>query len=364
MPASFKVINKNDKESLVADFGEKAIGRVTPVDSSLWWLLLMRMYIKASGDNDFAAEDRTCSSIKRILDHYLIGHFELIPTLLVPDGAFMIDRRMGMYGHPLDIEVLFDAALRSSREILGIEASQDDKKYIKRIDDRISHLVDHIRADYWIDPTRLNSIYRYETEQFGDEIANKYNIHVSSIPNWVYQWMPENSGYFLGNIGPGRMDFRFLTVGNLLAVLTSLAEKSQQEKILRLLEVNWEVLVGSMPIKLCYPALEGKAWHMLTGADGKNTSWSYHNGGNWPTLLWLLIAAAMKMNNKSMAIKAMQIAAKRLSTDDWPEYYDGPFGNLIGKEARKKQVWTAAGFIAAHSILENPDKIKLLIFDN
>jgi hypothetical protein len=81
-------------------------------------------------------------------------------------------------------------------------------------------------------------------------------------------------------------------------------------------------------------------------------------------LLWLLIAAAMKMNNKSMAIKAMQIAAKRLSTDDWPEYYDGPFGNLIGKEARKKQVWTAAGFIAAHSILENPDKIKLLIFDN
>ena len=272
MPASFKVINKNGKESLVADFGEKAIGRVTPVDSSLWWLLLMRMYIKASGDNDIAAEDRTCSSIKRILDHYLIGHFELIPTLLVPDGAFMIDRRMGMYGHPLDIEVLFDVALRSSREILGIDASQDDKKYIKRIDDRIGYLVDHIRADYWIDPTRLNSIYRYETEQFGDEIANKYNIHVSSIPNWVYQWMPENSGYFLGNIGPGRMDFRFLTVGNLLAVLTSLAERSQQEKILRLLEVNWEVLVGSMPIKLCYPALEGKAWHMLTGADGKNTS--------------------------------------------------------------------------------------------
>jgi hypothetical protein len=55
VPASFKVINKNDKESLVADFGEKAIGRVTPVDSSLWWLLLMRMYLKASGDNDIAA---------------------------------------------------------------------------------------------------------------------------------------------------------------------------------------------------------------------------------------------------------------------------------------------------------------------
>lgn len=124
------------------------------------------------------------------------------------------------------------------------------------------------------------------------------------------------------------------------------------------------MLVGSMPIKLCYPALEGKAWHLLTGADGKNTSWSYHNGGNWPTLLWLLIAAAMKMNNKAMAIKAIETAAKRLSADDWPEYYDGQFGNLIGKEARKKQVWTAAGFIVAHSILKNPDKIKLLTFDD
>ena len=66
--------------------------------------------------------------------------------------------------------------------------------------------MDHIRADCWIDPTRLNSIYRYETDQFGDKIANKYNIHVPSIPRWVYQWIQENPGYFLGNIGPGLGD--------------------------------------------------------------------------------------------------------------------------------------------------------------
>jgi hypothetical protein len=50
--------------------------------------------------------------------------------------------------------------------------------------------------------------------------------------------------------------------------------------------------------------------------------------------------------------------------DDWPEYYDGRFGNHVGKEARKKQVWTAAGFMAAHLALENPDKLNLLIFDD
>jgi hypothetical protein len=164
------------------------------------------MYIKASGDKAIAAEDKTCSSIKRILDHYLIGHFELIPTLLVPDGAFMIDRRMGMHGHPLDIEIFFDAAMRSGREILNINASEDDKKYFERIDTRIVHLRDHIRTDYWIELSCLKSISQYETEQFGDEVVNKYNIQPPSIPGWTNRWIPVNGGYFLGNIGPGRID--------------------------------------------------------------------------------------------------------------------------------------------------------------
>ncbi|CAN1293827.1 Alkaline/neutral invertase CINV2 [Linum perenne] len=35
-------------------------------------------------------------------------------------------------------------------------------------------------------------------------------------------------------------------------------------------------LVGEMPIKIAYPAIEG--------CDPKNTRWSYHNGGSWPGL--------------------------------------------------------------------------------
>src|SRR4028118_1288111 len=49
MPASFKVQLFNGKEQLIADFGEQAIGRVTPIDSCLWWLMLLRAYVKATG---------------------------------------------------------------------------------------------------------------------------------------------------------------------------------------------------------------------------------------------------------------------------------------------------------------------------
>ena len=32
------------------------------------------------------------------------GGFDLFPTLLVTDGSCMIDRRMGIHGHPLEIQ--------------------------------------------------------------------------------------------------------------------------------------------------------------------------------------------------------------------------------------------------------------------
>ena len=80
MPASFKTIVKDGEERLLADFGEQAIGRVTPVDSSLWWLLLLRVYVKASGDLEFVAWKKIKQAIHAILDLYLVGHFEVHET--------------------------------------------------------------------------------------------------------------------------------------------------------------------------------------------------------------------------------------------------------------------------------------------
>ena len=44
--------------------------------------------------------------LQSLLQLLLRESFEDFPTLLVPDGSFMIDRRMGVYGHPLEIQVL------------------------------------------------------------------------------------------------------------------------------------------------------------------------------------------------------------------------------------------------------------------
>jgi glycogen debranching enzyme len=117
-----------------------------------------------------------------------------------------------------------------------------------------------------------------------------------------------------------------------------------------------------MPVKVCYPAIQGEQWKILTGADPKNTPWSYHNAAGWPFLLWSMTAAAIKAGYTDLARQALKIAEQRIEKDGWPEYYDGKTNRLIGKEARLYQTWTFAGYMAAYKLLEQPELHEKISF--
>lgn len=361
MPASFKVASNYGEQYLTADFGEHAIARVTPIDSSLWWLILLRTYVKATGDFAFAHQPEFQQGIVLILKLCLADRFDMFPTMLVPDGAFMIDRRMGVYGHPLEIQALFYAALRSARELLA--PNRRGEVYQLIVNHRISTLNHHIRKYYWLDLQRVNEIYRYRGEEFGEAAINKFNIYPDSIPYWLTEWMPETGGYLAGNLGPSQMDFRFFALGNLMSIICSLSSSQESQSIMDLIEQRWDDLVGNMPMKICFPAVEGLEWKILTGCDPKNVPWSYHNGGNWPVLLWLLVAAAIKTGRREIGQRAIDIAEKRLYQDQWPEYYDGKNGRLIGKQARKYQTWTIAGLLVAKHLMDHPQDLEMFCFE-
>lgn len=96
MPASFKVFHDpiRNHETLIADFGESAIGRVAPVDSGFWWIILLRAYTKATGDTSLAERPECQKGMRLILSLCLSEGFDTFPTLLCADGCCMIDRRM------------------------------------------------------------------------------------------------------------------------------------------------------------------------------------------------------------------------------------------------------------------------------
>ncbi|PAN37979.1 hypothetical protein PAHAL_7G138300 [Panicum hallii] len=365
MPASFKVrvipLDGDDdvtEEVLDPDFGEAAIGRVAPVDSGLWWIILLRAYGKCSGDLSVQERIDVQTGIKMILKLCLTDGFDMFPTLLVTDGSCMIDRRMGIHGHPLEIQALFYSSLLCAREMLTPEDGSDD--LIRALNNRLIALSFHIREYYWLDKRKLNEIYRYKTEEYSYDAVNKFNIYPDQIPSWLVEWIPPKGGYFIGNLQPAHMDFRFFSLGNLWSIVSSLATGHQSHAILDLIEAKWSDLVAEMPMKICYPALEDEEWKFITGSDPKNTPWSYHNGGSWPTLLWQLTVACIKMNRPEIAERAVEVSERRIARDKWPEYYDTKRARFIGKQSRLFQTWSIAGFLVAKLLLETPDKSRIL----
>ncbi|KAF5953229.1 hypothetical protein HYC85_011173 [Camellia sinensis] len=365
MPASFKVLfdSHRIKDTLIADFGGSAIGRVAPVDSGFWWIILLRSYTKCTRDHTLSELPQVQRGMKLILNLCLSDGFDTFPTLLCADGCSMIDRRMGIYGYPIEIQALFFFALRCAQQMLKPEGG--GKELIERIDKRITALSFHIQNYYWLDFTQLNNIYRYRTEEYSHTAVNKFNVIPESIPDWVFDFMPLRGGYFIGNVSPARMDFRWFLVGNCIAILSSLATPAQATAIMDLIEERWEDLIGEMPLKITYPALEGHQWRIVTGCDPKNTRWSYHNGGTWPGenkvfLLWLLTAACIKTGRPQIAKRAIELVEQRISKDGWPEYYDGKTGRYVGKQARRYQTWSIAGYLVAKTMIENPSNLLMI----
>lgn len=358
MPASFKIVKDIDnKDRIVADFGERAIGRVAPVDSAMWWMIILRVYVVNSGDLELAHSPAFQKGMRQILQLYLKESFETSPAMLVPDGSFMIDRRMGVSGHPLEIQSLFYGMLQAALELLV--HNDENERLIMVAKHRMQTLRSYVRIYYWLDIGRLNEIHRFGSEEFGPDAKNLFNIYPETIPEWIDGWLPPQTGYFIGNLGPGKMDFRLFSSGNLLAIMFGLATEDQSRQIMKLYETNWDSLIGNMPLKLVYPALAGKEWSMMTGSDPKNVAWSYHNGGSWPMLIWMFAGAAIRAGRDDLAKKVVSMSIERLHNDEWAEYYDGKRGDLIGRRANLNQTWSATSLLVANELIENPDSLAL-----
>lgn len=80
-------------------------------------------------------------------------------------------------------------------------------------------------------------------------------------------------------------------------------------------------------------------------------------------LLWLLTAACIKTGRPQIARRAIDLAESRLSKDHWPEYYDGKHGRYVGKQARKFQTWSIAGYLAAKMMLDDPSHLGMITLE-
>jgi hypothetical protein len=215
------------KGELIADYGQRAIGRVCSVDATLWWPILAYIYVQQTGDRAWAIKPEVQLGLQRFLDLILHPQFREAPTLYVPDGAFMIDRPMDVWGNPLEIQVLLYGALISAAALIKIDLDQKSSSQIDATTHIQLHQFDYAIAwvkrlkrylltHYWVNNKTIQILRRRPTEQYGESVANEYNIQTETIPHWLQAWLGEQGGYLMGNVRTGRPDFRFFSLGNCL----------------------------------------------------------------------------------------------------------------------------------------------------
>ena len=78
-------------------------------------------------------------------------------------------------------------------------------------------------------------------------------------------------------------------------------------------------------------------------------------------LVFQLTVACIKMKRPEVALKAVEVAERRISQDKWPEYYDTKRARFIGKQAQLYQTWSIAGYLVAKLLLANPSAAKSLV---
>ena len=385
---------------LVADYGQRAIGRVCSVDASLWWVILAYIYVQRSGDRAWAVTAEVQIGIQQLLNLILHPSFRDAPTLFVPDGAFMIDRVLDVWGNPLEIQALLYGALLSAVGLIQMDL--DDKGCTENQAEQdlrepenvlmgqqiyrksyaiawLKKLRSYMLKHYWINSKIVQTIRRRPTEQYGDRVANEYNIQTETIPHWLQEWLGERGGYLIGNVRTGRPDFRFFTLGNCLSATFDLISPTQQQSLFHLMHQNQADLFAQMPLRICHPPLENEDWRKKTGYDRKNLPWCYHNAGHWPCLFWFFVIATLrhKLHHKQCQSSVDDLAThlllatnyevllKRLPQEHWAEYFDGPSGVWVGQQARLSQTWTIVSFLLTHHFLKvNPADANIMDLPN
>ena len=135
-------------------------------------------------------------------------------------------------------------------------------------------------------------------------------------------------------------------VGNLLAVLTGVADGARARKVLAAL--RRERVTEPYPVRaVCRPIEEeSPAWRPYLARHRQNFPWQYHNGGIWPFAGGLWVAALARCGQGAAAARALVALARANALDDWA-FNEWLYGLTGVPRGMRGQSWNAASFLIA-----------------
>jgi glycogen debranching enzyme len=297
-------------------------------DSNPWFVIGAVFYARQSGDQAWLKAQ--APALVRALDWCESRDFKkngLMESGECDDWADCLSNR----GNVLFPNVLYRRALQLASEELFPLLPEEAARFAERA----KYVEQAIQSTFWIQPHGT----------FEDATHVKVRTHMSVSLR--------RRPFFLPWVNLFEYGERFDTTGNLMAILTGVATPAQSDAILDY--IHQAGLDRPFPVRVLYPSIrEGESdWRNYYKVFGLNLPDQYHNGGIWPWVGGLYVAALAKCGRPDVARENLGTLAEALRTgkEKWEcnEWLHGLSGVPMGA---KFQAWSAGMFLYAKHAVE------------
>jgi glycogen debranching enzyme len=296
-------------------------------DSNPWFVIGAAFYLERSGDGVWWQS--MADAVVRALDWCECRDFHktgLMNSGECDDWADLLSNR----GRVLFPNVLYAHALRLASGLLAATHPDESRRFAER--DTVVRRA--IQETFWVVPP----------ERVVDESHDKARLHASVTLR--------SRPFFLSWVSLFEYGDRFDTTGNLLAILCGVATEDQTTRILTYIKQTG--LDEPYPVKVLHPPItpDERDWRDYYKVWGCNLPGQYHNGGIWPWVGGLYVAALVKAGRQEQAeyqlgklALALQAGLEPWECREWIHAQSGqPMGSLF-------QAWSAGMMLyAAHVV--------------
>jgi len=303
-------------------------GRITTIDSNLWFLIACQTAFEELGDEAFLERDLT-DVYERTIRHLRSLDSDNCGLLEIPVGGDWTDILDRSY-HILYDEVLWFRALRCASLLCEELGEKDRAASMQR---RANAVRDQLNAHFWWDAEgRRRAVDAYDIHNdVPEEEFPFYQTHLQPFSNHWYH--------------------RFDAFANVLAALMGVADAPRVGRILE--RVRARGLAQVYPLQVLDPPIRPGEWDAHSLDAAKEPLLEYHNGGIWPLAggFWILLLSELGFTEEAEANLARLAAGLRAggaSDGEWGfhEYFHGQTGAPGGKPW---QTWSAAAYVLGYA---------------
>lgn len=306
------------------------------VDANLWYILGHFLHFKQTGDRDFLC--RHWPSIDRALTWLEYQDMNDCGLLEVPEAGDWMDLLAVRYNVLYDNVLYYAASL--AHEQMAAALPPDTDVYQPTVSADGIH--ERINLLMWIDRC-------WVAEHFAEHLEKLKSIRLEWFMLYHNMGTISSRPFYLPWVAFREYGDWCDSLGNLLAILTGVADGHRTEHILRFMRQVG--MAEPYPTKAIYPPIfPGEPnWREYYRSRNLNLPHHYHNGGIWPMIGGFHVAALVQhgwIKDAREMLVSLAHANREGIGEEWEftEWLHGERGHPMGFA---HQAWSAAMFLYA-----------------